>query len=385
MAVDESLAAGRLVMLDAFPADADVLRVGSRRRALLSTLLEEARRDFAEAHQGLFEKRGYREVSWNELEQAVSRIAELRAAQAGATRMRVAVRSLLPEGLAQLELATPQSAPRAEIAQAAEAAHGALDSYRHALEARYRYDLLDRNCVSELFRTIEAGLASVAGAPATADRDAIRDFVKSESVRRLGGYIDPVADANFVPFVSSRNVRASWQVAERIHLPSAREYALESAGGSLGAALRESNVLTSSFYEAAEDAGFFLFFTDGEWPLRPLLGAANLVAAVARSGIGVLQAPFDRGRGLRAGLEGALWSVARAVLHEHPQGHQRVRAARATPAAGVAGGRNPPWPRSAVRTRSARPSRELADRQALEVGHTSRRRDRTAKDGSGRT
>jgi hypothetical protein len=66
VALDESLAAGRLVMLDAFPADADVLRVGSRRRALLSTLLEEARRDFTEAHQCLFEKRGYREVSWNE-------------------------------------------------------------------------------------------------------------------------------------------------------------------------------------------------------------------------------------------------------------------------------------------------------------------------------
>jgi hypothetical protein len=308
VALDESLASGQLVMLDAFPADAEVLRVGSRRRALFSTLLGEARRDFVEAHQCLFSKQGYREVSWNELEQAVTRIAELRAAQAGASSMRVAVRSLLPEGLAQLELTPPPTASRPEIAQAAEAARGALSTYRNALEARYRYNLLDRNCVSELFRTIEAGLASAPGAPAAADRAAIRDFVRQESERRLGGYVDPVADANFIPFVSSRNVRASWRVAQAIHLPSAREHAIETVGG-IAAALRESNVWTSSVYAPAEDDGFFLFFTDGEWPLRPLLGAANLVAALARSAVGVVELPFDRGRGLRAGLGGALWSA----------------------------------------------------------------------------
>ena len=79
--------------------------------------------------------------------------------------------------------------------------------------------------------------------------------------------------------------------------------------GTLRAALRESNVLTSTLYAPADASGFFVFFTDGRWPLRPLLGAVNLGAALARSGIGVLQLPFDRGRGLRDGLDGALWSV----------------------------------------------------------------------------
>jgi hypothetical protein len=162
--------------------------------------------------------------------------------------------------------------------------------------------------VSELFRTIEAGLASMAGAPAGTDPHVLRERVRSESVRRLGGYVDPLAAANFIPFVSSRHVRESWRVAEEIHLPSAREYAVAREGG-FGAALRESNVLTSTVYEPAEGAGFFLFFTDGAWPLRPLLGAANLAAALARSGIGVLSLPFDGGQGLRAGLDGALWSL----------------------------------------------------------------------------
>jgi hypothetical protein len=309
-AMDESLAAGRLVMLDAFPADAKLLRVGPRRRTLLPTLLGDARRDFVDAHRDLFSEAGYDEASWSELERAVTRIAGLRAAQEGAVSLRVAVGAMLPDGSAERPLAPGDlGADPADGARAAEASRAALRDYRSALEAQYRYDVVRRNCVSELFRTIELALASAGDAPPQDDRDTVHAFVQRESVRRLGGYVDPVADANFIPFVSSRNVQASWHVAEVLHLPSAREHAVEGEGGGLAAALRESNVLTSTVYEPAEDAGFFLFFTDGEWPLRPLLGAANLAAALARSGVGVLELPFDRGQGIRAGLSGVLWSL----------------------------------------------------------------------------
>jgi len=309
-ALDESLASGRLVVLDAFPADAKVLRVGPRRRALLPTLLGDARGDFVDAHRDLLSETGYDEATWSELERAVTRLAELRAALAGATSLRVAVGAMLPDGSEERPLAPGDlSAAPADSARAAEAARTALRDYRGALEAQYRYDVVRRNCVSELFRTIELALVSAGDAPPRDDREAVQAFVRRESVRRLGGYVDPVADANFIPFVSSRNVRASWHVAEVVHLPSAREHAVESEGGGLAAALRESNVLTSTVYEPGEDAGFFLFFTDGEWPLRPLLGAANLAASLARSCVGVLELPFDRGQGIRAGLSGALWSL----------------------------------------------------------------------------
>ena len=309
-ALDESLATGHLVMLDAFPADAKVLSVGPRRRALVPTLLGDARHDFVDAHRDLFSGSGYDEVSWGELEGAVTRIAELRAVLAGASSMRVAVGAMLPDGSEERVLAPGDlAAGRGDGARAADASRAALRDYRSALEAQYRYDVLRRNCVSELFRTIELALASAGDAPPSDDREAVRAFVRRESMRRLGGYVDPVADANFIPFVSSRNVRASWHVAEVVHLPSAREHAVESEGGGVAAALRESNVLTSTVYEPAEDAGFFLFFTDGEWPLRPLLGAVNLAAALARSGIGLLELPFDGGHGVRAGLSGALWSL----------------------------------------------------------------------------
>jgi hypothetical protein len=307
-ALDESLASGQLVVLDAFPANAKRLRIGPRRRALLPVLQDDARQDLLDAYQRVFAGSGFRERDWRELEMAVTRTQELRAVRDGAERLRIFSGPMLPEGIAELPLPALPGVPRAELERMADARRSALNAQRDALEARYSYHLLERNCVSELFRTIEVALASAPGAPPGSDRDAIRAFVRRESERRLGGYVDPVASANFIPFVSSHHVRASWRVAEEIHLDSAREHAIAQEG-TLAAALRESNVFTSSFYQPAENDNFFVFFTDGEWPLRPLLGAANLAAALTRSGVGLFQLPFDRGAGLRAGLGGVLWSA----------------------------------------------------------------------------
>src|SRR5262249_25897419 len=151
--------------LDAFPPDANALRIGARRRALLPTLMEEARRDLIEAYQDVFAGSGYRETSWGELEVAVTRNAELRAAQAGASQLRVASGPMLPEGRAQLRLDPAPAASAAELARAADAARDVAKAQRRALEAQYRYDLVRRNCVSEIFRTIDAAFASVPGAP----------------------------------------------------------------------------------------------------------------------------------------------------------------------------------------------------------------------------
>jgi hypothetical protein len=306
-AIDESLAAGRLVMLDAFPADAKRFEVGSRRRALLPALMDDARRDFIAARERVVNRDGFRESAWNALERAVSRLAELRAVDAGRASLRVHRGPMLPEGVALVSLPRP-AAPRAELERGAAAGRAARGAYERALEDRYRYHVVQRNCVSELFRTIEAALASMPGAPPASDRESIRAFVAEESRRRLGGYVAPLASANFVPFVSSQHVREHWRMAEQIQLPSVREHAAQ-RDGTWTAALRESNVVTATSYEPAEDDGFFVFFTDGAWPLRPLLGAANLAAALARSGVGVVQLPFDGGDGLREGLGGALWSL----------------------------------------------------------------------------
>ncbi len=306
--IDESLTSGRLVTLDALPPDARALPVSKRRRALVPALLAEAREDLVVARERFLAGSGFRELDWSALEEAASRVAELRAVADGAPLLRVASGPLLPEGRAAVVVTLRPDATPEDLSRALVAARAAERSYRDALDARHGYDLITRNCVSELFRTVEAALAAEPGAPAAADRDAALEFVAQESERRLGGYVAPAARANFIPFVSSRNVRARWDVVARAHLPSVREYAVAQEG-TLRAVLRESNTFTSTLATPVDHSGFFVFFTDQSWPLRPLLGALNLGAALARSGVGILQLPFDRGRGLRDGLDGALWSL----------------------------------------------------------------------------
>lgn len=313
-ALDASLAGGRWLALDAMPASAPSLPATPRRVALAPALRAEAQRELARARAEFQREDGFPEQAAGAVETAATRVAVLDGVLEDSGEWRVAPGVLLPEGSARLAFARPRGVSQEDLARAAEGAARDAAAFRARLEARYGYDLVSHNCVTELFDTVEAIFAteiSTDPSHAAFERPAgWEGLLREESERRLGGHVPPRDDANFVPFVASRSVRATWRVTERTHLPSAREYAVAQEA-SLAAALREANVLTSRVYLPAERDGFFLFFTDQSWqrPLRPLLGAANLTAGLARAGAGVLALPFDRGRGLRSGLDGALWSL----------------------------------------------------------------------------
>jgi hypothetical protein len=72
---------------------------------------------------------------------------------------------------------------------------------------------------------------------------------------------------------------------------------------------RESNTITSTLYTRNPADSVFLFFTDDVVVARPLLGIANVVVGLVASAAGLVTSPLDRGRLLRAGLKGVLFSV----------------------------------------------------------------------------
>jgi hypothetical protein len=112
--------------------------------------------------------------------------------------------------------------------------------------------------------------------------------------------------------VSAAAVDSRLAVSEAAELPSyrlERVARLEAERGRLGTWLREGNTLTSTIYRRNPDDSFFVFFTDDTVALRPLLGAANLVAAAGASVAGLVTMPLDHGARLRAGLRGALFSL----------------------------------------------------------------------------
>ncbi len=317
-AFETSLRSGRWRVLDPFPAASETLDVSDVHRALLPALLGEARADFERARQDFVQSRGFQEIPWNALETAEGRWLELRGVAAGAATIRIHAGTLIPEARAHVaELPRPSG----DLGPLVDRSQAAVRRYRERLLALHGYDLVRHNCVSEIFRTLDAALGSeqAPGAPA-----ALRALVRAESTRRLGGYVDPVAGFNFIPFVSLHRVRGSWSVAQAVSLPSYRRFRLAEMAASeppLRVALRESNAFTARTHCAGDREGFFVFFTDTQVPLRPLLGAVNVGAGLLRSAVGLVALPFDGGRGLHSGLSGVLFSLPELVFQNIRKGY----------------------------------------------------------------
>src|SRR5262249_28031869 len=155
------------------------------------------------------------------------------------------------------------------------------------LRARYAYDLLDRNCATELIRTLDGCFVDDAAVAAA-----------------LGARLEPGGGLTFIPFLLDREVTDRLRVKQSEAIPSHRlsacqELARRDRG--LATALRESTTFASTIYTPRREDGAFLFFTDDALLTRPLAGAANLGYGIVRGLGGLFAAPFDGGQELKAG------------------------------------------------------------------------------------
>jgi hypothetical protein len=306
-AIEASLAAGRLIVLDAFPADAPSapLPEGPQRAAMLDALAAQLRPVVERARREFFAAAQFREADYTQLETMANRLLEVEGARRDGAPLRTAPGLLLPVRSAtrreRIAVPLPEAIARAELA----AARAAAADYHARLATLYRYNLLTQNCVSEIFATVDAAL----GAPGSAgDPDAVAD----ESRRRLGGVVRMGPTLNFIPALSASAVERNYAMVARRTLRSYRQLRLAALAAEEPAwrvALRESNTLTATAYHPGSADSAFLFFTDDAGPLRPLLGAANLLVGLADGALGMLTWPADDGARLRAGLRGALFSV----------------------------------------------------------------------------
>jgi len=159
------------------------------------------------------------------------------------------------------------------------------------LEQHYAYHLLTRNCVTEIFHTINQALGA-------------------ETQQRLGGVIDE--HLNIVPFTAFAMVQASYPVKHITVLPSHRQQQLAKQYEQEFPPLvyaRESNIVSASLYDYNPDDAWFVFFTDDALLLRPIFGAINSVAGVGQSLLGLVKSPFDEGQLLTTGMRGLLMSL----------------------------------------------------------------------------
>ncbi|MBI1815391.1 MAG: hypothetical protein HYR72_10465 [Deltaproteobacteria bacterium] len=295
-ALHESEQRGRLVFLDAFPREATVITHSAlaSRRDILPDLLAEAREQLQRARTPLVAPSRIGEAEFNTLEAAANRFLALHEAINEGQDLRVHPGLLLPSRTVRWSDLTHPHSSEAELRASLERANAREQGYRAQLAQIYGYNLVTRNCVSEIFRVVN------------------RTLEPSESAQRLGGYVDTHASLNFIPFVSAAAVNSAYRVAERGEIASYRGTRLAEMyrhENGLAVYLRESTTLTSTVYRQRPEDSIFLFFTDDAVATRPIFGALNLATGVAASVAGVVMAPFDHGHTLGAGLRGVLFSL----------------------------------------------------------------------------
>ncbi len=291
-ALQRTLDTGHWVLLDAYAADAAVVdpAVVQSRRDAMDDLVATVRRELDVARTA-FVTAGTQETALGDVETAGNRLVELLAARDDGRPLRIQTGALLPQRPADVR-ALP-AVPN-DVAPALATARARADAYTAAVTTLDRYELVTRNCVTELFAAVDAALGSAA-----------------EAERRLGGHVD--GTLRFIPFVAAASVADTWTVDAVEERPSYRRMRLATMPGVLDR-LRESNTVTSTIYRRNPDDSVFLFFTDDGIAMRPLLGLANLAVGLGAgiAGLGLL--PADGGALLRAGVWGAIWSVPELVF-----------------------------------------------------------------------
>jgi hypothetical protein len=287
----------------------------ARYRDVLPELLSEAHEQFTMARAAVSGQADMREADFSELEAAGNRLLELqRAAREGAD-LRICPETLLPSRSAALDDFIVPTLDEAELSRGLVQARVTEQAYTAALQEHYGYNLIGRNCVSEIFREINRGLEPDApGAPAdqAVTRTDLDESTRHASSVRLGGYIEPGEHLSFIPFVSADAVNDAYHVAEREEVVPYRRVRLTEMYASedpFWVYLRESSTLTSTVYRRGRDDSVFVFFTDDAGLLRPLFGAINVTAGLVASVVGLIALPFDGSATLTAGLKGALFSA----------------------------------------------------------------------------
>jgi hypothetical protein len=282
IAVRRSLVSDRLVLLDAFAGHGGEAIVsdepaGERTRAAQTdhagTLLRRGRALVLEGG-------SVGESTYNLLEEAAGLLARTEAGRPDTALLDLERRKVPSRARG---VATPRfpGDVRSELAAARARLAAAETRYRE----HWRYDLISRNCITELARTSEEALA---------------------------GRVSADEAFGFIPFVFFDRVRERAPGVWVEDVPSHRERELarlEREEPGVWTRLRESTSLGSEIYTPRRQDGAFLLFTDDVFWRRPLYGVVNLAWAAGYTAYGVVAAPFDFGARAKAGLSGMFWSV----------------------------------------------------------------------------
>lgn len=292
-----SLKEGKMFFLDPFSDKADFVtdRAGSD-MDVIKIIYKRQLRSFKDLLRSVFKSGEIDELSYNSLENSAAHLWETRSYMLNIRNVvRIQNNVMVPEKKQFLPLRLPDI-PGTKLFLMRKKAEKIWLNYRDRLKDEYGYSLVSQNCVTQLLLTVYR---------------AFKDKKEVEDV--LGRYIEPYSGLMFVPSFFDLEIFSSFNVSQRIELPSLRSRVMKKEYQSVDTPflvyLRESNTLTSSLYSKyGEEKGFLLFSDDIFW-LRPFYGALNLGYSAIYTGAGIFKLPFDSGDMVLEGLTGFTFSV----------------------------------------------------------------------------
>jgi hypothetical protein len=315
-AIEASLASGRLVLLDISRGEEQAtVPVEDGLRKYFPAMAKEKQALFLRRRAEFFVDGRMREADYASIERTGNLFLDLERAIVSGGSPGDDSTTLFPSREARLNVPVPDGIDPERLTRELARARRAEREYTAALDRLYSYDLVRRNCVTEIFAVINRAIADNASKAAQSGNSpspAPVDLLRKESQRRLGGYLDASHGLAFIPFVSAGEVADSYAVLAHREQPSyraARLAQMKRSESRLKVLLRESNTITSKAYRPDPKDSKFLFFTDGSVLLRPLFGAFNLLVGLGESLSGIALLPVKGPDRLISGTKGVLFSL----------------------------------------------------------------------------
>lgn len=299
LVVEKSIQSRQLYTLDPFPDNAKTVKLSAEEKAqsrakVQTRLLQQSRKRIAL----FFREKTHQEIAYSLLETSRARVSELRQAGSRQHEVRLLPKVQLPS---RAKMVTLKKTTSITISQTSlEELEGKLRALEKEVANRYNYNLLFKNCATELVRSLNTTFTS-----------------REDGAQRLGGWLEADSNLVFVPFLLYDRSVTTFPVENEQVLTSRRLRHLErlyANGNDLLVWLRESNTLSSTLYKPRSKDTYFLFFTDDSLLLRPLQGVLNLGYASLHGVAGIFTLPFDGGERIHQAGRGMFYSLPEIVF-----------------------------------------------------------------------
>ncbi|MCK4841076.1 MAG: hypothetical protein KAT04_04245 [Methylococcales bacterium] len=293
LSISHSIESGRLVFLDTYLMNSPTITASELNKYsdLFKQQKQQALAYLLEKKQQLLAKKNrLKEINYSEFEMLANYYYERERGLNNKTGIRINGEQRLPsKALLIPEKYHPNLTDR-QLEQAIQNLEYQEQQFTQHLHNLYRYDVITRNCVTEIAHTIK------------------QSNINDEQVNKIAESLQK-SSFSFIP-VNSFNM-----LSEQYDSQSTASFRLQKMNdmydkeNDFWVYLREMNTVTARDYKFNEKDAPFLFFTDESILLRPIFGVANLITATGTLIYGSLALPFDSGKAFNAGVLGIVMSL----------------------------------------------------------------------------